>query len=70
MAKHTSILLDDHFAAFVRQQVDSGSYPTVSEVVRDALRRLEQLKRREAAVLKAIENGLIRRPRREQGADQ
>lgn len=58
MAKHTSILLDDHYEAFVREQVESGSYATVSEVVRDALRRLEQKKRRDEVVLKAIEEGL------------
>jgi antitoxin ParD1/3/4 len=57
MAKHTSIILDDHFEAFVREEVESGRYATVSEVVRDALRRLEERKRHRVAVLKALEEG-------------
>lgn len=41
MARNTSVSLGDHFESFVDEQVASGRYGTVSEVVRDALRMLE-----------------------------
>lgn len=41
MARNTSITLGDHFESFVDEQVASGRYGTVSEVIRDALRMLE-----------------------------
>lgn len=42
MATNTSISLDDHFAAFLAEQVDTGRYRSASEVVRAALRLLEE----------------------------
>lgn len=42
MAMNTSISLDDHFAAFLAEQVDAGRYRSASEVVRAALRLLEE----------------------------
>lgn len=42
MAKATSIILGDHFDQLIAQQVQTGRYGTVSEVVRDALRLFEQ----------------------------
>ena len=41
MARNTSISLGDHFTDFVDQQVASGRYASASEVVREALRLLE-----------------------------
>ncbi len=38
----TSIALNSYFENFVRQQVDSGRFNNVSEVVRAGLRLLEQ----------------------------
>lgn len=41
MAKNTSITLGDHFENFVITQVQSGRYGSTSEVIRSALRLLE-----------------------------
>ncbi len=42
MAKNTSILLGEHFENFINEQVKSGRFSSVSEVVRSALRLFEQ----------------------------
>jgi len=42
MARNTSILLGDHFDNFVSEQLATGKYNSVSEVVRTALRLFEQ----------------------------
>ena len=41
MGKNTSISLGEHYEAFARRKVESGEFATISEVVRDALRRAE-----------------------------
>lgn len=42
MARNTSITLGDHFVHFVDEQVGSGRYGSVSDVVRAGLRLLEE----------------------------
>ena len=47
----SSYALGEHFETFVRMQVETGSYASASEVVRDALRLLkDKLEEREAAL--------------------
>ena len=41
MAKNTSVTLGDHFDQFINQQLLSGRYGSVSEVLRASLRALE-----------------------------
>ena len=54
MAKNTSISLGDHFDEFISRQVASGRYGTVSEVVRDSLRILEEQEQKRIALGKAL----------------
>ncbi len=42
MARNTSILIGDYYEKFINQQIESGKYNSVSEVVRTALRLFEQ----------------------------
>ena len=59
----TSIALSPHFENFIREQIDSGRYNNVSEVIRAGLRALEerehnqQLEMLQAAVKAGINSG-------------
>jgi antitoxin ParD1/3/4 len=55
MAKNTSVTLSDHFCEFVDDLVESGRFGSVSEVVREGLRLVEE---REAN-LQALRQALI-----------
>ncbi len=57
-AKNTSVALGDHFTAFAAQQVASGRYGSMSEVIRAGLRLLEDEEQRIAALRDAIKEGL------------
>ena len=57
MAKNTSISLDDHFADFLSHEVASGRYRSASEVVRAALRMLEDRETRMSALRTALAAG-------------
>ena len=41
MGKNTSILLGDYFENYVNEKLRSGKYTSVSEIIRTALRSLE-----------------------------
>ncbi|CAM3394802.1 Antitoxin ParD1 [Klebsiella spallanzanii] len=59
----TSISLSPHFESFIREQIESGRYNNVSEVIRAGLRALEerehnqQLEMLQAAVNAGINSG-------------
>jgi antitoxin ParD1/3/4 len=57
MGKNTSISLGNHFEDFIREEVKSGRYGSVSEVIRSALRLLEQEEKKERELIKALEVG-------------
>jgi antitoxin ParD1/3/4 len=55
MGKNTSISLGDHFENFINNEIKSGRYGSVSEVIRTALRLLENEERK----LNDLRNALI-----------
>lgn len=57
MAQNTSISLDGHFTEFLSQQVSTGRYRSVSEVVRAGLRLLEDQETQLAALRAALVEG-------------
>lgn len=50
----TSVALGSHFEAFIREQVQSGRFNNLSEVVRAGLRLLEQQEQRNQLELEAL----------------
>jgi antitoxin ParD1/3/4 len=57
MARNTSISLGGHFDEFISQQLTEGRYGSASEVVRAALRLLEEREDKVRALRKALLNG-------------
>jgi len=61
MAKNTSIVLGDHFDAFIGSLVSDGRYGSASEVVREGLRLVEEreakLNTLRAALVEGEESG-------------
>ena len=55
MGKNTSFSLDEHYSDFIDQEVASGRYRSASEVVRSALRLLEDRETR----LRALRQSLV-----------
>ena len=54
MGKNTSISLGNHFEDFIREEVNSGRYGSVSEVIRSALRLLGREEKKERELIKAL----------------
>mgnify|MGYP006268344249 CR=1 FL=1 len=54
----TSVALSPHFETFIRDQVESGRYNNVSEVVRAGLRLLEDTERQQTIQLQALRNDI------------
>jgi antitoxin ParD1/3/4 len=54
----TSVALSPHFETFIRDQVESGRYNNVSEVVRAGLRLLENTELQQAIQLQALKNDI------------
>ncbi|MCA9772717.1 MAG: type II toxin-antitoxin system ParD family antitoxin [Myxococcales bacterium] len=50
MATNTSITLGDHFERFIASQIASGRYNSRSEVIRAALRGMEEQERKAATI--------------------
>lgn len=57
VGKNTSFSLDEHFSAFIDSEVSSGRYRSASDVVRSALRMLEDREIRLAALRQALIDG-------------
>jgi antitoxin ParD1/3/4 len=57
MGKNTSFSLDEHFSEFIEEEVRSGRYRSASDVVRTALRLLEDRETRLDALRHALVAG-------------
>tara|TARA_Y100000815_G_scaffold14277_1_gene12488 strand:- start:521 stop:760 length:240 start_codon:yes stop_codon:yes gene_type:complete len=57
MRKNTSITLGQHFDAFITEQLKNGRYSSTSEVVRAALRLLEESETRLTTIRKLLKEG-------------
>ena len=64
MARNTSILLGEHFENFISTKISSGKYNSASEVIRTALRLLEEdelkTKNLNKALLQGEKSGLVK----------
>lgn len=57
MSKSTSVSLGEHFTTFIEDQVSSGQYGSVSDVVQAGLRLLEEAQAKREALLAALIEG-------------
>ena len=57
MSKSTSFSLGDQFSAFIEEQVSQGRYGSASDVVRAALRLLEEREAKLSALCAALVEG-------------
>lgn len=57
MAKNTSMTLGNHFDGFIASQVESGRFGSASEVVRAALRLLENTEAKLQTLRNALDKG-------------
>ncbi|MFC9363760.1 type II toxin-antitoxin system ParD family antitoxin [Rhodococcus sp. NPDC057014] len=57
MGKNTSFSLDEHYSTFIENEVASGRYRSASDVVRSALRLLEDRETHLGALRQALADG-------------
>ena len=57
MGKNTSFSLDEHYSTFIEGEVASGRYRSASDVVRAALRLLEDRETQLSALRDALDAG-------------
>ncbi|MCX6313700.1 MAG: type II toxin-antitoxin system ParD family antitoxin [Sphingobacteriales bacterium] len=57
MARNTSILLGEHFEEYISNKVSSGKFNSASEVIRTALRLLEDEEIKSKDLNKALSQG-------------
>ena len=57
MARNTSIILGDYFENFINEQITSGKYSSVSEVVRTALRVFEEEENKTKSLIRELKIG-------------
>ena len=57
MSKNTSITLGPHFEDFISKQLETGRFSSVSEVIRAALRLLEEEETKLATLRMLLEEG-------------
>ena len=61
----TSLSLGEHWESFIKNEVSSGRYGSASEVVRDALRNLEEHKSKLDALRAHLQEGELQAERGE-----
>ena len=57
MSEKNSLVLGDHFETFIKQKVSSGKYDSPEEVVRAALRLLEDEEGKRELISQALKDG-------------
>jgi len=57
MSKNTSITLGSHFESFINNQLKTGRFSSTSEVIRAALRLLEEEETKLSTLRKLLEEG-------------
>jgi antitoxin ParD1/3/4 len=57
VTKNTSVSLGDHFAGFIEEQIARGRFASASDVVRAALRLLEENEARLSALQASLVEG-------------
>lgn len=55
MGKNTSISLGNYFKEFINEEIKSGKYSSVREIIRSALKLLEREEKKERELTKALE---------------